>query len=144
MAVPSGQSVPASAYVLVVDDDPGIGGMMHDLLSEEGYAFTIARTGAEALARAPDMPPALILLDRSLLNEPTRDVAAALRARAGWGAVPLALFTGGDKDEVADLAQELGADAVVAKPFNVVDLLAVLERYLAPSRPPSAMPPAND
>lgn len=140
---PAEKPVPSAAYILVVDDDHAIRGVLEDLLDEEHCPSLIASSGAEALARAPAAPPALILLDRSLPGEPVGEVAAALRARAGWSEVPLALFTGVEHQVATGLARELGAVEVIEKPFNVVDLLAVLERYRAPSQLPADAEPSE-
>lgn len=127
-----------SDYVLLVDDDLGIRQIVHDLLDEEGYTITVARTGAEALAQTPEWPPALVLLDSTLPSEHPHEVAAMLRQRAGWEMVPFVLFTATEPDQAAAMAREVGADAVIAKPFDLDVMLAAVARYLAPSHPPAS------
>lgn len=52
-----------SSYVLVVEDDPTLAGMLHLYLEKEGYRVTVAADGAAGLAaaRAADQPDLMIL-----------------------------------------------------------------------------------
>lgn len=132
---PNEQPPGRSGYILLVDDNQEIRQIVRDLLDDEGYAITVARTGAEAAVQAPEWPPALVLLDSTLPSEHPREVAAMLRHRAGWAATPFVLFTAAEPGRATAMAREVGADAVIAKPFEVDSLLALVGRYLVPSQP---------
>lgn len=127
--------VSRSAYILLVDDDQGIRQIVHDLLDDEGYTIITARNGAEALTQAPESPPALILLDSTLPSEHPGDVATMLRGRAGWDKTPVVLFTATERKNAVAVARELGAAEIIAKPFDLEEMLAVVERYLPPTQP---------
>ena len=55
-------SAPIGARVLVVEDEPGVAGILEDLLTDEGYQVTVSVDG-QALAVVQADPPDLILLD---------------------------------------------------------------------------------
>ena len=138
MEQPEEQPPARSAYILLVDDDPEIRTIVRELMGQEGYAITVARTGAEALASAPARPPALVLLDSTLPGEHPREVAAMLRQRAGWEAAPIVLFTAIERRQATAMARAVGADAVIAKPFELDEMLALVERYLKPAHSPAS------
>jgi two-component system response regulator MprA len=51
------------AHILVVDDDPRITNLLRRVLAYEGYSVAIATSGNEALDRALERPPDLVVLD---------------------------------------------------------------------------------
>jgi CheY-like chemotaxis protein len=115
-------------YVLVVDDDPTLLSVVSDTLDLEGYAVETATNGAEALTAAEREQPALVLLDMKM---PVLD---------GWGFVREAGARGLQLPVVV-MTAALGvgpaasaAEAVLPKPFDLEDLLAIVERYTTPSQ----------
>lgn len=110
--------------VLVVEDDPALRPLMRDSLSEEGHAVETARDGVEALDLVERSPPDLIVLD---LNLPVLSGGEFLRRYRGRAVI--IVVTG-----VADAERSLGqlrVDAIVRKPFDLVELLALLQRQVA-------------
>ena len=114
--------------VLVVDDEPQVVWMLQFSLEAEGFQTFAARDGRAALAGLKEHRPKLVLLDImmpvmdgwSVLQE-IRDLPETERPRV---VVVSARATLRDRAKAA----ELGAIAFVAKPFNVDDLLGVLNR----------------
>lgn len=114
--------------VLVVDDEPQVVWMLQFSLEAEGFQTFAARDGRTALDELRQHRPQLMLLDImmpvmdgwSVLQE-IRDLPAGERPRV---VVVSARATLRDRAKAA----ELGAIAFVAKPFNVDDLLGVLNR----------------
>jgi two-component system OmpR family response regulator len=113
--------------VLLVDDDPDI----HDLVRValgDGLELHVCETGAAAVATARAVRPDLILLDYMMPDLDGRAVLERLRAAPDLRAVPIVFLTAlGGRSDRAQLA-ELGADAVLAKPFDPRTLRAELER----------------
>jgi two-component system alkaline phosphatase synthesis response regulator PhoP/two-component system response regulator VicR len=112
--------------VLVVDDEPQVVWMLQFSLEAEGYQTYAARDGVAALAEVREHRPALMLLD---IMMPTMD---------GWSVLehlqelpeeerPRVIVVSA-RSSLRDRAKaaELGADAFVAKPFSVDDLIDVL------------------
>ena len=116
--------------VLVVEDDPVIREMVADLLEGEGYDVARASGGASALrwleqrqnagARQPDV----ILLDMRMPVLDGWGFAAAYRQTADPRSRIVVFPAAAD---AAACAAEIAADGVVAKPFEVEQLLAAIE-----------------
>jgi len=115
-------------HILVVDDDPAIQGAISLLLEREGFSVTCASNGAEALRalRAGD-DPALILLDLMMPVMNGQELRRALQGDPGLVGIPVVVLSATPGDEVrADL---LPPRAVMPKPFDIDELLAVVERH---------------
>ncbi len=115
--------------VLVVDDDDVIRHVLRDALTDEGYAVACAANGQEALAQLDQHGADLVLLDMQMpvLDGPA--CFAALRQRA---APPKVILIAAATRALA-AAHALGADAAVAKPFDLEEVLALVVLVL--SRP---------
>lgn len=116
---------PGDVSVLAVDDDPSILDLMTDILSGEGYRVLAAQNGAEALSVLGTEKPCVVLLD---MRMPTMDgwgFASALREKGLR--YPVVVVTAAENARL--WAEEIGADAYLAKPFQLTDLLRVVERF---------------
>jgi CheY-like chemotaxis protein len=112
--------------ILLVDDDALIRGIGEDALQALGYRTRTAVDGASALQAAEDRP-SLVLLDENLPDMNGSAVLQALRAR--WPDLPVVLFSGSQCPAPSGLTQERWT-AVLAKPFRMDDLAALLSRLL--------------
>jgi DNA-binding response OmpR family regulator len=114
--------------ILVVDDEEGFRDSVADLLRQEGYEVSVARNAVEAVPLLPGFRPQLILLD---LRMPLLDGESFMRGLRGLAAgnwVPVVLVSA--KDDLEAIAQRCGATAWLQKPFEAVQLLALIERVL--------------
>ncbi|OGO22228.1 MAG: DNA-binding response regulator [Chloroflexi bacterium RBG_16_50_9] len=118
--------------ILVVDDDPEILNVVRRGLAYEGYTIDTAADGTEALARAREREPDLIILD--ILMPGIDGIEVAKRLRKG-GDVPILMLTakGTVADKVAGL--ESGADDYLVKPFAFDELLARVRALLRRHQP---------
>ena len=110
--------------VLIVDDEPEICETLEDLLSLQGYNLAFASNGSEALERAVELVPDLILLDVMLPIMDGFEVCRRLRVDPLLAEVPIIMITA-----LADSGSRLrgikaGADDFVSKPFDPVELQA--------------------
>jgi two-component system response regulator MprA len=113
--------------ILVVEDAPNVGRLLHHGLSHEGYRVQLVTDGHAALSAVRDFPPDLVVLDLTL---PDIDgIEICKRIRAGDAAVdqlpvPILMLTGRDGigDRVAGL--DAGADDYLIKPFELDELVA--------------------
>src|ERR1700736_886188 len=113
---------PASARVVVVEDDPLQAESLAFILRQEGYIVDLAATGAEALAVARTQPPPdTVLLDVALPDLSGVEVARRLRAGSN---VPIIMLTArrNEIDKITGL--DAGADDYLTKPFSHGELLA--------------------
>ena len=117
--------------VLVVDDDPRVRALLHAALTGAGYAVLSAANGVQALSLlAGDAagPLHAVLLDLDMPAMGGVDFATAYRQRPGPHA-PLVVLSGAV--DAPERARAAGADAVLAKPFSVRELLSLLARLRA-------------
>ena len=113
--------------VLIVDDEPAILDMIAELLGYEGYEVITTSEGSAALARAKENPPALILLDLMMPGMSGWQVIAALKATPQTRAIPVVLLSA--RRDLPATAAELGIVTFLAKPFDLDELLSVVEQY---------------
>jgi two-component system, OmpR family, response regulator MprA len=115
--------------VLVVDDDPAIREICADLLEGEGYDVSTAGDGRAAVRALLARPRDVVLMD---IMMPELDGISACREVKGNPAtahVRVALMSA--RTNLSRETQELArADALVAKPFSLDDLLGTVERLL--------------
>ena len=116
--------------VLVADDEPRITKLVSISLGEEGFRVISASGGEDALRKAEEYRPDVVLLDIVMPDLDGIEVMRQLRERRP---VPVILLTA--KGSTADKAKglDLGADDYVAKPFHPDELAArvraVIRRY---------------
>ena len=122
----SDESKPAK--ILIVDDEPNIVLSLEFLLGQEGYEVAVARDGDEALARAEELSPDLVLLDVMLPALDGFEVCRRLRALEPAPKVILLTARGRSAERLRGL--DLGADLYVTKPFSTRDLMADIRRCL--------------
>ena len=122
--MPQGQT---SRTVLVVDDDPGVLEVLELALSAEGYDVVLARDGQEALERAASSQPNVMLVDLMMPVMDGWQFVRECRKHEEWDRTPVIILSAARNVEHA--AQELGAQAVVSKPFNLDDLLNVVASH---------------
>jgi len=107
--------------VLVVDDEPAILRVLTAALTARGHRVTTALTGLQALERAAEEAPSLIVLDLGLPDLDGIDVCRQLRAASG---VPIIVLSAEGADDRKVAALDEGADDYVTKPFSMPELMA--------------------
>jgi CheY-like chemotaxis protein len=115
--------------VLVVDDDETIRTTVSETLDMEGYPVRLAADGEEALRSVEENPPRVVLLD---MRMPVLDGWGVARGLAERGLAPSILVMSAAAD-ARRWAREIGASDVLPKPFELDDLLALVERYCQPA-----------
>jgi DNA-binding response OmpR family regulator len=121
--------VPRSERVaLVVDDDIFVLSALAELLSEEGYDVHTASNGFSGVRMAMECRPAVILLDLALPERSGTEVLAELRTDPATRDVAIVVVSGNPQRLTE--AQLAATDGVIAKPFEVVELLATVQRAL--------------
>jgi len=116
-----------SARILIVDDEPPIVEMLAYNLERANYRVSVAMDGEEALARARQEQPDLIILDLMLPRLDGLEVCRALRRERD---VPIIMLTARDSEVDRVVGLELGADDYVVKPFSVRELVARVKSVL--------------
>jgi two-component system response regulator VicR len=109
------------ARILVVDDEPPIVDVLVYNLRRANYEVFVARDGEEALSKARQEQPDLIILDLMLPRMDGLEVCRSLRRERD---VPIIMLTARDSEVDRVVGLELGADDYVVKPFSVRELMA--------------------
>jgi len=122
---------PIRPVILVADDDPSVIKLLRLQLTEEGFRPVIAVTGEEAVEKAIEERPDLVILDLMLPDISGYEVMNRLRERAP---VPVILLTGKTRDSDKIRGLEMGADDYLAKPFNPEELAARVRAVLRRAR----------
>ena len=142
---PTNQETPgATAYILIVDDDPIIREAIRMCVEHFGYRVREADSGEEALALLTDEVPDLILLDVRMPGINGITLCAHLKADTKTRFIPIVLLTTeGDLDaRVAGL--EAGADDYFTKPVHPRELAARLRSLLRLKRVTEALEHAEN
>jgi two-component system response regulator (stage 0 sporulation protein F) len=111
--------------ILVVEDDTDIRDLLLTVFGEMGHEAVGAENGEVAMARVGELHPDLIVLDIRMPVMDGRAFASSYRAAPGPHA-PILVMTAA-RDAAASAAA-LGADEIIAKPFDLNDLMARIER----------------
>jgi DNA-binding response OmpR family regulator len=124
-------SRPTERPILVVDDDRKIAALVKAYLEREGYRVIVASDGRDALERAREDAPALIVLDLMLPELDGMEVMRLLRRDSG---VPVLMLTarGSLPERIRGL--EKGADDYLAKPFSPAELVVRVKAILRRTR----------
>jgi len=119
--------------ILLVDDESAITANLAPILERAGLQVSIADEGEQALQRAAEVHPDLVILDILMPKMDGREVLRRLRHDGNW--TPVILLTQvGDSVERA-MALEEGADDYLNKPFDPHELVARIRAVLRRARP---------
>jgi two-component system response regulator PilR (NtrC family) len=111
--------------ILVIDDETDIREALDAILSSTGYEVSTAESGAAAVERAEREPFDLAITDLRMPGLSGVDTVAALRRiRPGLAVIVLSGYV---SDESALRCCEGGATQLMSKPFDIDDLLHVVE-----------------
>jgi diguanylate cyclase (GGDEF)-like protein len=110
--------------VLVVDDDPDIARFVEVNLRSAGYDVAVAADGEQALEKAQELRPDLVLLDVMMPRIDGFEVAQRLRKNPQTSNTSIIMLTAKalSADKVTGL--QSGADDYIIKPFDPIELLA--------------------
>ncbi len=117
--------MPQGTRVLIVEADEDLQILLSALLGDEGYEAEIVSSVLavpEALERGR---PALILVDMDQLENESEQAVRDLHAQSGQ--VPIVIL--GPRYEAATLAQSAGANASLAKPFEIDAMIDTVGRF---------------
>jgi CheY-like chemotaxis protein len=137
--VPSNKAAPASSSpmsahssytILLAEDNETNIIMTRDMLQRKGYQVSIARNGLEAIARAREIHPDIILMDIQMPELDGLETTRRIRAEASLAHIPIIALTAlampGDRERCL----AAGANDYLCKPVSLQELLKVIETQL--------------
>jgi CheY-like chemotaxis protein len=118
--------------VLIAEDYGDIRQMMKLLLEMYGYEALEAADGREAIEKAAEYHPDLILMDIMMPHLDGIEATRAIRKLEGASDIPIVAITAYD-DLINDRAMAAGFTAVLSKPLFFDELPIMLDRFLKPT-----------
>jgi hypothetical protein len=129
----------SEAPILVVDDDPGSREMIRRQLRQSDHRLVEAQNGQEALERAAECAPALVILDLMMPVMDGFEFLDRFREQPQFARVPVIVVTAKDLSEADRSALQGKAQQVLGKGrYSREDLLRRIRSALVEKRPPSA------
>jgi len=116
--------------VLLVDDYPDAREMYTEYLEFSGFDVIGAGNGLEALQRAVDANPDIILMDLSLPVMDGWEATRRLKADSRTAGIPVVALTGHALAGISEGAKKAGCDAFVTKPCLPEDLVREIRKIL--------------
>jgi DNA-binding response OmpR family regulator len=116
-----------SHTLLLVDDEEKVLEFMEPFLRQEGFEIVTAKTGKEALQKAKEVKPSLVVLDWMLPEMSGIEVCRKLRKTSCVGIIMVTARTD-ETDKIIGL--EVGADDYITKPFSLRELAARIRSVL--------------
>lgn len=116
--------------VLIVDDEQDIVETLKFLLETEGIECLTAFDGEDALNKAKNEYPDLIILDVMLPKINGYKVCRLLKFDSKYKRIPILMVTARSQEEDKAIGEETGADEYITKPFNIEDVVNSVKQYL--------------
>jgi len=113
--------------ILVVEDEKPIADILRFNLEKEGYSVETAYDGEEAVKKAWEFEPELVLLDIMIPKQDGFQVCKKIREKFS---MPIIIVTAKEDEVDKVLGLELGADDYITKPFSVRELVARVKANL--------------
>lgn len=116
--------------VLVIDDDESVLILAQAVIKRANYHVLVATNGYDGIHIAEAHLPDIIIVDDMLPKMSGRDVCMALKENPATRHIPLVISSASIDREIPDFTENMGADALLVKPFHVNDIMSVLNRFL--------------
>ena len=120
----------AKKRILVVDDEVQLVEMVKIRLEANDYEIITAYDGQEALEKARNEKPDLIILDLRLPKLDGYTVCRMLKFDEKYKSIPILMFTARVQESDKKMGQEVGADAYITKPFDPQILLSKIKEFI--------------
>lgn len=119
-----------TAKVLVVDDESEITEIVETFLTDAGYKVATANSGNEAIKKAKEFKPDIILLDIMMPDTDGYAVCQHLKKDAAFANTPVIFLSGKDREEDMGRSFKAGGDMYIKKPFSCERLLEIVNIVL--------------
>lgn len=114
--------------ILLIDDNPHILEAIELILSTESYeVFPLTKVDT-IVADVTKIQPAVILLDLLLSGKNGKEVAKELKKTKETASIPIIIISAHPSAQKASM--QVGADDFLAKPFDISELLRLVEKYV--------------
>jgi DNA-binding response OmpR family regulator len=114
--------------VLIVEDEPNIVESLSFVLRRGGYEVTAVLDGAAALSHLRSTPADLLILDLMLPGLNGFEVLKAIKSDRVFEALPVLILTAKGQSQDRRLAEDIGVDAFMTKPFSNREIMETVRR----------------
>jgi two-component system phosphate regulon response regulator PhoB len=111
--------VPERALALIVEDEPQIARLLREILVMQGHEVAEVDDGALAASAVRALRPDVVLLDIGLPNVHGLDVLEEVKGNPDTAHVPVIVVTAWWSADLSGRARAMGAQSVIAKPFEL-------------------------
>jgi two-component system nitrogen regulation response regulator NtrX len=116
--------------ILIVDDERDIRELISDILADEGFESRLAGSSEECMSALAASPPSLLILDIWLKDSHMDGIDILKVAQRDHPQVPVVIISGHGNIEIAVAAIKQGAYDFIEKPFNIDQLLVIVQRAM--------------
>ncbi len=113
--------------VLIVDDEVEICSILKEFFESEGYVAAIAHNGLEGIEKTAVFQPDIVVMD---IRMPEQDGITTLKELKNISLAPVIICSGLANQETAEKCLQLGAAEFIAKPVDLEELKALVEKHL--------------
>lgn len=114
--------------VLIVDDDPAIVESLQLVLEDSGFEVITAEDGTFTNKKFFEKKPDIILLDYWLPGENGGEITRRLKMRSHTKDIPIIIISA--SYNIKELVTKAGADDFLAKPYNIEDLIQIVNKHI--------------
>jgi len=115
--------------LLVADDSLTVRKVIGMVLALEDFQITAVDNGIDAIARAREMRPDLVIADVLMPGRSGYEVCETLKSDPATARIPVIAVTALSRPTDRQRALDFGADDYLSKPFDLDVLIATLTRY---------------
>jgi DNA-binding response OmpR family regulator len=116
--------------ILIAEDEPSILESLDFILRRAGWSIESVTDGEAALDRARRILPRVVVLDVMLPKRSGFEVLKLLRADAETRDLPVLILTAKGQQQDRRVAEELGANGFVTKPYSNAEVVDAVRRLL--------------
>ena len=112
--------------VLLIEDEPNIIEAIRFILSRDGWSVYTHSDGKTAVEKVMEKKPLLVILDVMLPGRSGFDILRDVRADANVADIPVLMLTAKGQSKDREMAEGLGANLFMTKPFSNTEVLAAV------------------
>jgi CheY-like chemotaxis protein len=116
--------------ILIVEDNNDCRDLLAQFINRSGYDAIEADSGREAIGKAFEMYPDLILMDIYLPDITGDKIIARLKANPATRDIPVVITTALLERTARNRVLHAGATEILEKPFSIPTMREVLDRHL--------------
>jgi DNA-binding response OmpR family regulator len=116
--------------ILIADDNENIREALTYLLEDEGYSLSMAKDGAETLAKVREVHPHILFLDIMMPEINGYDVCRIIKSDPDLKRIYVIMLTAKGQVAEQERGRAAGADEYIVKPFSPMEILAKIKDIL--------------